>query len=161
VLALTLGALATRSCESTGEHHRYHNRDHFDHNRYYREDQYDRNNYRSERPCGWQKSSEVRPFFLKKTTESFLARPEQGSGKARSWCWSLTGFELALKDEGGEGELLFWQAELGAEKDPTDFGLADAAEFLEGQGASAAGGRQDRQRVERCDPRRLGRGHPD
>ena len=74
---------------------------------------------------------------------------------------SLPGFELALKDEGGEGELLFWQVELGAEKDPTDFGLADAAEFLEGQGASAAGGRQDRQRVERCDPRRLGRGHPD
>jgi hypothetical protein len=83
------------------------------------------------------------------------------SGRLEAGAWSLTGFELALKDEGGEGELLFWQAELGAEKDPTDFGLADAAEFLEGQGASAAGGRQDRQRVERCDPRRLGRGYPE
>jgi hypothetical protein len=30
---------------------------------------------------------------------------------------SLTGFELAIEEEGGEGELLFWEAELGAEKD--------------------------------------------
>jgi hypothetical protein len=30
---------------------------------------------------------------------------------------SLTGFELALEDESGVGELLFWEAELGAKKD--------------------------------------------
>jgi len=30
---------------------------------------------------------------------------------------SVAGFELAIEDEGGEGELLFWQAKLCAEKD--------------------------------------------
>jgi hypothetical protein len=69
VLTLASGALATRSCESTGELHGYHDRDHFNHNRCYHEDRYDGNNYRSERPCGWQKSSEVCPFFLKKTAD--------------------------------------------------------------------------------------------
>jgi hypothetical protein len=62
-LALALGALATQSCESTGERCGYHDRDHYDHDRYYHEDQYDGNNYRSDRPCGWQKSSEVCPVL--------------------------------------------------------------------------------------------------
>jgi hypothetical protein len=30
---------------------------------------------------------------------------------------SLTGFELTLEDESGEGEFLFWQAELCAKED--------------------------------------------
>ena len=29
----------------------------------------------------------------------------------------MAGFELALEDEGGEGELFFWESELGAIKD--------------------------------------------
>ena len=47
---LALGALATQSRESTGEHYGYHDRDHYDHDRYYHEDQDDGNNYRSDRP---------------------------------------------------------------------------------------------------------------
>ena len=44
------GALATQSCEFTGKHYGYHERDHYDHDRYYHEGQSDGNNYRSDRP---------------------------------------------------------------------------------------------------------------
>jgi hypothetical protein len=50
VRALALGALATQSCEFTGKHYGYHERDHYDHDRYYHEGQSDGNNYRSDRP---------------------------------------------------------------------------------------------------------------
>ena len=60
MLALTLGALA---CEPTVEHYGDYDRDHLDHNRYYHEDQYDGNIYRSNRPSGWQKSSEICPVL--------------------------------------------------------------------------------------------------
>jgi len=48
---------------------------------------------------------------------------------------SLAGFELAIEDNGGKGEFLFGEAELGAKE---DLGLADTAEFLERQSASAS-----------------------
>jgi hypothetical protein len=38
------------SCEFTGKHYGYHDRDHYDHDRYYHEGQSDGNNYRSGRP---------------------------------------------------------------------------------------------------------------
>jgi hypothetical protein len=63
VLTLALGAIATRSCESTGEHHGYHNRDDFDHNRYYREDQYDRT-----------------PVRMAKVFGGLLVPPEENNG---------------------------------------------------------------------------------
>src|SRR5271169_373679 len=47
---MALGALATQSCEFTGKHFGYHDRDHYDHDRYYHEGQSDGNNYRSDRP---------------------------------------------------------------------------------------------------------------
>jgi len=67
VLALRLGALA---CEPTVEHDGDYDRDHFDHNRYYHEDQYDGNIYRSNRPCRWQKSSEICPVLPEKDNGS-------------------------------------------------------------------------------------------
>ena len=50
VMYLALGALATQSCEFTGKHYGYYDRDHSDHDRYYHEGQSDGNNYRSDRP---------------------------------------------------------------------------------------------------------------
>ena len=39
---MALGALATQSCEFTGKHYGYHERDHYDHDRYYHEGQFER-----------------------------------------------------------------------------------------------------------------------
>ena len=44
-----VGRISYASCESTGEHYGYHDRDHYDHDRYYHEGQSDGNNYRSYR----------------------------------------------------------------------------------------------------------------
>ena len=49
---------------------------------------------------------------------NFLWVGQDGDGvRLEAGAWSVAGFELALEDEGGEGELLFWEAELGAEED--------------------------------------------
>jgi hypothetical protein len=47
---MALGGLATQSCEFTGKHYGYHDRDRYDHDRYYHEGQSDGNNYGSDRP---------------------------------------------------------------------------------------------------------------
>jgi hypothetical protein len=45
-----VGRISYASCEFTGKHCGYHDRDHYDHDRYYREGQSDGNYYRSDRP---------------------------------------------------------------------------------------------------------------
>ena len=45
-----IGRISYASCEFTGKHYGYHDRDHYDHDRYYHEGQSDGNNYRSDRP---------------------------------------------------------------------------------------------------------------
>jgi hypothetical protein len=45
-----VGRISYASCEFTGKHYGYHDRDHYDHDRYYYEGQSDGNNYRSDRP---------------------------------------------------------------------------------------------------------------
>ena len=57
-----------------------------------------------------------------------------------------------VKLDGGQGVIVLESA---------DLGLADPAQFLQGQGAGAAVGLKIRPRGARCAPERLGRGHPD
>ena len=45
-----VGRISYASCEFTGKHYGYHDRDHYDHDRYYHEGQSDGNNYCSDRP---------------------------------------------------------------------------------------------------------------
>src|ERR1700758_1082453 len=53
-----------------------------------------------------------------KGLDNFLRLGQDGDGIGfEAGAGSLPGFELAVKDDGGVGEFLFWQAELGAKED--------------------------------------------
>ena len=55
---------------------------------------------------------------LSECADDFFWLGQNGDGVLLEACTRrVTGFELAIEDDGGEGEFLSWQAELGAKED--------------------------------------------
>jgi hypothetical protein len=58
-----------------------------------------------------------RAEFLEGADDAFWLGQDGDGVRLLSGAWGLAGFELTLKDECWEGELLFWESERGAKED--------------------------------------------